>query len=154
MDIPEYTSRVRALEAKLYRTAKCILKNDTDAADAVQEALLSAWRGLASLRNEAYFETWLMRIVINECKKLIKKRDRRSEEPLPPVLTAPDEPETDLYACLMRLDEKYRLPIVLYHIQGYDIESIGRILSLPSGTVKTRLSRGREKLKSLIGQEV
>ncbi|MBQ5769908.1 MAG: sigma-70 family RNA polymerase sigma factor [Clostridia bacterium] len=153
MDAHEYTSRVRAIETKLYRCAKCILKNDTDAADAVQEALLSAWRNLSSLRNEEYFETWLIRIVINECKRLIKKKNLLREEALSPTLTAPPEEEKNVYTFLMQLDEKYRLPIMLYHIQGYDVQSIARILSLPSGTVKTRLARGRERLKKLIGQE-
>ena len=105
MDVHEYTSRVRAIETKLYRCAKCILKNDTDAADAVQEALLSAWRNLSSLRNEDYFETWLIRIVINECKRLIKKRDLLREEVLSPTLAAPPEEEKNVYAFLMQLDQ-------------------------------------------------
>ena len=148
MDVHEYTSRVRAIETKLYRCAKCILKNDTDAADAVQEALLSAWRNLSSLRNEDYFETWLIRIVINECKRLIKKRDLLREEVLSPTLAAPPEEEKNVYAFLMQLDEKYRLPLILHYMSGYTTEEICRILHLPTGTVRSRLKRARERLKT------
>lgn len=154
MNLQEFSFRVRALETKLYKTAVCILKNDQDAADCVQEALLSAWKSLPRLKNEAYFDTWLTRILINECKMLIRSGRNRQAEALNDSICAPERTVTDVERALDALEEKYRLPIVLFHINGYNAEETARILKKPVGTIKTQLSRGRKKLKALLESEV
>ncbi len=154
MNLHEFSFRVRALETKLYKTAVCIVKNDADAADCVQEALLKAWKSLNKLKNEAYFDTWLTRILINECKMLIRSGRRRMEDTLTDSVPAPERAENEIERALNLLDEKYRLPIVLYHINGYSLDETAKILNAPAGTIKTRLSRGRTKLKALLESEV
>lgn len=154
MELHEFSSRVRALEKKLYKTAVCILKNDSDAADCVQEALLHAWKSLTRLKNEAYFDAWLTRILINECKMLIRSGKSRQEGELTENIPAPDSETNEIESALNALDEKYRLPIVLYHVNGYSVEETARILKKPLSTVKTQLSRGRKKLKALLESEV
>ena len=154
MDLQEFSFRVRALERKLYKTAICILNNDQDAADCVQEALLKAWKSLDKLKNEAYFDTWLTRILINECKMQIRLKKRQREDALIDSIPAPERSENEIERALHALEEKYRLPIVLYHINGYSIEETAKISGVPVGTIKTRLSRGRMKLKALLESEV
>lgn len=154
MDLHDFSFRVRALETKLYKTAVCIVRNDADAADCAQEALLNAWKSLNKLKNEAYFDTWLTRILINECKMLIRSRQKAREDHLTDSLPAPEKDENELERGLNALDEKYRLPIVLYHINGYSLDETAKILHTPPGTIKTRLSRGRMKLKALLESEV
>lgn len=154
MELHEFSSRVRALEKKLYKTAVCILKNDADAADCVQEALLHAWKSLTRLKNEAHFETWLTRILINECKMLIRSGKNRPTEILTESIPAPDQETREIESALEALDEKYRLPIVLYHVNGMSIEETALILKKPISTIKTQLSRGRKKLQALLESEV
>lgn len=154
MNLHEFSFRVRALETKMYKTAVCIVKSDADAADCVQEALLKAWKSLNRLKNEEYFDTWLTRILINECRMLIRSRNRQREEALTDSIPAPERQENDIERALSTLAEKYRLPIVLYHINGYSLDETAKILNAPAGTIKTRLSRGRMKLRALLESEV
>ena len=76
MNKPEFVQRVEDYQARMYRVALTILGRGADAEDAVQDALLSAWRALGSLRDEQYFETWLMRILINVCRSELRARAR------------------------------------------------------------------------------
>ena len=154
MELHEFSSRVRALEKKLYKTAVCILRNDADAADCVQEALLHAWKSLPRLKNEAYFDTWLTRILINECKMLIRSGKSHRTGELTENIPAPDPENAEIEIALGALEEKYRLPIVLYHVNGYSLDETALILKRPPGTVKSQLSRGRKKLKALLESEV
>ena len=70
----DFIRRVRGCERRLYRVARTMLPSEADCEDAVQEALLRAWDRLDTLREEAYFETWLMRIVINQCRTFYRRR--------------------------------------------------------------------------------
>ena len=74
MDEQEFSRRVMQSRDKLFRIAYTLLHNEQDCADALQEALLRAWQNLSRLREERYFDTWLVRILINECKRLRARR--------------------------------------------------------------------------------
>lgn len=150
MDKTEFTAAVLAAEPTLYRVAKSMLGSEHDCADAAQQAILRAWEQLDSLRRPQYFKTWLTRILINECTAILRLRQR----------TAPYEPEqaeaipapaaddhSDLYAALRALDEKLRLPVVLYYLEGFKTREIAGMLGIPEGTVKTRLRAAREQLR-------
>ncbi|NLF28562.1 MAG: RNA polymerase sigma factor [Clostridiales bacterium] len=143
----EFQARVLGCERRLYGVAYMLLNSAADCEDAVQEALLRAWRRLPSLREEAYFETWLARIVINECKQLMRKRVRRAESPLPETLPAPPPPNPELYRALRALDARHRIVLTLKYVDGYGVAEIARILRVPQGTVASRLSRARKMLK-------
>ena len=109
MDEREFSERVAAMERKLYRVSFALLRSDADCADAVQEALLKAWRALAWLRREEYFETWLTRIAINECRRILRMRRHALE--LDARLPAPEPPDVGLRDALMALDVQLRLPV-------------------------------------------
>ena len=136
----------------LYRISKSILNNDADCEDAVQEAIATGFGRLSTLRQEAYARTWLTRILIHECYSLLKKREKTAA-----MLTEPEEEYidldySDLYEALSALKREYRLTIVLYYLEGYSIEEIAKILRIPAGTVKSRLSRGRRDLRCIMEQ--
>lgn len=152
MDEREFAARVKARERQLYRVAFAMMQSDADAADAVQEALVSAWLHIGSLREAAFFETWLTRILINECKRLMRKRFLR---PLPIAEVTPTAPAPDmgLRQALSALSPNDRMALVLKHVEGYSIEEIAHMLRLPGGTVKSRLSRARTRLKALLEKE-
>ena len=150
-----FTREILAMTDTLYGVSRTYLHQDADCADAVQESILKAWVHLASLKKEAYFRTWVIRILINECKSMCKRKRRMVPVAQFPDTIAPPGPDNGLYAVLLALDEKYRIPLVLYHCEGYAVEEIARILRLPKGTVLSRLFRGREKLRQdFAAQEV
>lgn len=149
MDKNTFTEEVRKSEATLYRVSKSILQNDKDCEDAVQEAILKAYRKLESLKKEAFFKTWLVRILINECYKLnrLHKKNVSYEDYINPNSTAAAENYSELYLSIMRLDEDLRTLVILYYIEGFNIAETANILKMPVGTVKSRLSRARTNLK-------
>lgn len=154
MDNQEFQDRVRACERRLYATAYLLLHVTADCEDAVQEAVLRAWQRLPRLQNPQFFETWLTRIVINECKSQLRRRSRRGETELSPRLAAPVSPEPELHAALTALKWKYRVVLTLKYIDGYTIEEIARILTLPRGTVASRLDQAKRLLRAQMKGEI
>lgn len=147
MDKEEFTRAVLEYESTLYRVAKSMLGSEADCADAAQNALLRAWEKQHTLRDTAYFKTWLTRILINECRAMLRQRARfvPLEEEAAEGEIAPER-DSGLYEAVMGLDVKYRVPFVLYYIEGFRTREIASMLKLPEGTVKTRLRRAREIL--------
>ena len=104
-------------------------------------------------------KTWVTRILINECRN-IQRRYRREipTEPLPeraapPERVAPPDADRELHDAILRLDEKHRVPIVLHYLEGYSVKEIARMLKLPTGTVKSRMTSARETLKKTLSEE-
>ena len=148
MDQQQFIARTQAVQGRLYRVSRTLLRCDADCEDAVQEAIVKAWVKLDTLREEQYFETWLIRILINECKNVYRRKI--PGEALPETLTAPEPPDPALRDALERLDVKFRLPLVLHYLEGYRVREIAKMLRLPEGTVKRRLHQARKLLKSAL----
>ena len=148
----DFIQRVRACERRLYRVARTMLPQECDCEDAVQEALLRAWDRRETLRQEAYFDTWLIRILINQCKTFYRRRPPEPAELTEDIPQATSE-ETPLLEALMALPRKQRVALELHYIEGYSVAETARILRLPEGTVKWRLKRGRELLKQSLNRE-
>ena len=155
MDNNEFTQLIIEAEATLYHISKSILKNDSDCADAVQEAIVKAFSKLHTLRNEQYFKTWICRILIHECYQICRTRKKTVsyEEYLEGEQPTATPRELDLYSAIMSMKEKLRLVIVLHYIEGFRTSEIAGILKIPEGTVKSRLSRGRLELKSILEEQ-
>ena len=151
MDKQEFTRRVTAMQDRLYRLACGQLRSPHDRSDAVQEAILKAWCALSRLRDPALFDTWLTRILINECHNLQRSAARRASMDSIPEPTAPGaETDSPVRDAILELPEKYRLPVILHYMNGYTTEEIARILRVPTGTVRSRLKRARERLKETL----
>ena len=146
-----FTQRVLAMQDRLYRVSCTLLCCEADREDAVQSALEKAWRGRFLLRQEQYMETWLTRILINECYAIM----RRSRRIIPMAEVGENQPaqweaqNADEMLCraLTALPDTLRLPIVLHYMEGMDIRTIARTLRIRESAVKSRLHRGREKLR-------
>ena len=157
MDEKAFEERILALEPKLYRTACAILWNDADAADAMQECILKAWRKQDSLKDPVRFSAWTMRILINECRN-VQRRGRNRTVPLEDAMVK-QEPigeetiDLGLRQALRALPPKLRLPLLLHHMDGYSLEEIARMLRLPVSTVKGRLYEARKRLRALLEKE-
>ena len=146
MDEREFEQRVRACTQKLFRICYAILPERADRDDAIQEALIKAWRRRGTLRDLALFETWLTRIAINECKNILRRRKHASTAELDESIPAARD-------ALRSLDLKLRLPMVLHYVDGYTIAETARILGVPTGTIKHRLQRARTILKEQLKEE-
>ena len=148
----EFIERVRACERRLYRVARTMLRREADCEDAVQEALLRAWAKLYTLREDAYFETWLIRILINQCKQIYRRQPPAAAE-LSESIPARDAGDSAVLTALMALPDKPRIALELHYIEGYSVKECARMLAVPEGTVKWRLSQGRALLKRELGEE-
>ncbi len=137
----------------LYRVSYTQLSQSCDRDEAVQECLYKAWKKRHQLKDERHMQTWVIRILINECHNI--QRKRRRELPLGelPERVAPADTDVELHDALFSLDEKLRLPILLHYIEGFSIKEVAQILRMPQGTVKSRMLRGRQKLKKILCEE-
>ena len=139
----------------MYKVARSILKNDDDVADAIQDTILNCFEKIHTLKRPEYFKTWLIRILINECDQILRHYRKVS-----PQEELPEEPRQDrslaefeFKEMLGQVDEKYRVILVLYYEQGFKISEIAELLELNENTVKTRLARAREQIRSAYFQE-
>ena len=137
-----FERQVIALRKQLYYVSYSLLPNSPDQEDAVQECIYKALQKRETLKQDGYLKTWLMRILINVCHEM--RRKRRREFPSEEIaVVRPDTANGGIFEAIIGLDEKYRLPIVLHHHTGHSVQEVAQILRLPEGTVKSRLSRGR-----------
>ena len=143
----EFARQVEQLQGTLYRIAATVLPQLCDREDAVQSAILNAWRRLPTLREDERFQPWLIRIMLNECYALLRRRKRETPTDTLPDMPAPETGDPDLYRFFVRLPEKLRMTMVLYYVEGYDVREVAQILRLPQGTIKSRLARGREQMR-------
>lgn len=153
MNEQEFAQRLEEIRPTLYRICCMQLSSAADREDAIQEAIFKAWRKRHTLREERYFSTWFIRILINECHNL-QKRQRR----LAPLETAPEPSvppqDSSLRRALEALEEPLRMCILLHHIEGYSVREVARMLKISEGAVKQRLFRGRKQLRQRLAEEV
>lgn len=149
-----FTNLVLDSEETLYRISMSMLKNETDCEDAVQTAILKAYEKLGTLKNEEFFKTWLVRILINVCNTQLKNRNKTTEisehQEIPNPKSSSAE-ELEVREAIENLPVKLRQVVVLFYIEQFTIKEIKSILKIPEGTVKSRLSKGRELLKTQLG---
>lgn len=152
MDEQAFLDAVRRDQAMLYRVAYTLLHNGEDCNDALQDAVVNAWRRLHTLRDEKAFRAWMTRITVNCAKDMLRRRRLEIVE-LTETIAAPPVADPVLSDALARLKEGLRLPITLYYMEGLSVAEIAQAMRLPQGTVKNRLARGRKKLAELLGEE-
>ncbi len=150
---------VRRHRDRLWAVALRTLGDPEDAADAVQDAVISAYRRAGSYRGDAAVTTWLHRIVVNACLDLIRRRNVRPVHLLPLEYadsSSPRDPiedrqvRLDVVAALASLPVDQRLAIVLVDVEGYPVVEAAAILGVPTGTVKSRCARGRARLAAVL----
>lgn len=140
---------------RLWGVAMRTLGHPDDAADAVQEALVSALRRADTYRGEASVSTWLCRIVVNGC--IDRLRRERPTVPLADQHLPRPDPAGALTTrlavddALLTLPVEQRVAIVLVDVQGWPVAEVAQLLQIPVGTVKSRCARGRARLATLLG---
>jgi RNA polymerase sigma-70 factor (ECF subfamily) len=160
-DPTAFTTLVRRHRDRLWAVALRTTGDPDEAADALQDALLSAHRSAASFRGDAQVTTWLHRIVVNACLDRLRRAKARPTVPLPDHDSAhPIEPSDplgrrelawEIDRALRTLPDDQRAALVLVDVEGYSVDETADLLGIPSGTVKSRCARGRAKLVPLLG---
>lgn len=149
---------------RLWAVALRTMRNPEEAADALQEAYISAFRRAHTFRGDAKVTTWLHRVVVNACLDRIRHNKVRRAEPLPEdpdrsaELSVADESDqlevkerrADVTAALSQINADQRAAVVLVDMEGYSVEEAAQILGCAVGTIKSRCSRGRAKLVPLL----
>jgi RNA polymerase sigma-70 factor (ECF subfamily) len=152
---------VRRHRDRMWAVALRTSRDREEAADALQDALISAYRAAGSFRGESAVTTWLHRIVVNACLDRMRRRQARATVPLPSdgpgELPEPRdrvaERDTRMVVedALGQLPVEQRAAIVLVDVEGYSVADTAAMLGVPEGTVKSRCARGRARLAVLLG---
>jgi RNA polymerase sigma-70 factor, ECF subfamily len=168
-DLHAFNELVLEYESLVYNVCYRILGQQQAAEDAAQDAFVSAWRNIGSFRGET-FRPWLLRIAANLCRDELRRRGRRPSSSLDFALEAgvPEPPDRDLppeevtlnaelrtrlQSALDQLPEEQRTAVVLCDVEGLDYTEIAVVMNTSLGTVKSRIARGRLKLRELLKRE-
>ncbi|MFX3631408.1 MAG: sigma-70 family RNA polymerase sigma factor [Candidatus Pristimantibacillus sp.] len=143
---------IRMHEPIMYSIAQGILRGSkADIIDAIQESILLAYKGIIQLREPAFFRTWLVRILINECRKMLKHN--RKVVPVELIYEKKSgemESDMELMDLLSGLDLEHKEIVILFYIEDIPIKEIAQIVGLTESGVKSRLYRARFKLAMLL----
>ncbi len=152
MDRERFIAEIEACSGMMYRVAWSILRNDADCEDALQDAALKAWEKRNRLREERYFRSWIIRILINACYDTQRKRRRTVPlEEMPEQAAAAPDPA--LAMALEAIPEKLRLPLVLCYSEGMTYEEAATALRIPVSTLRGRIHRGKNELRKELDAE-
>lgn len=156
-DPDAFGTLVRRHTGRLWAVALRTLRDPDEAADALQDALVSAFRGAAAYRGDSEVTTWLHRVVVNACLDRIRRAKARPSVPLPEhdLAQRGDAHDSlvtrlDVRSALTRLPEAQRLAIVLVDLHGLSVAEAAQVLEVAPGTVKSRCARGRATLAVLL----
>jgi RNA polymerase sigma-70 factor (ECF subfamily) len=172
-DDDAFATCVRTYCGQMLLVGRRILRNEEDANDAVQDAFLSAFKGISQFKGQSRLGTWLHRIVVNAALGRLRSRQRHPEKsiedllphfgdgehqidpPVPwqatPETTAQDQETRALVQrCIGQLPETYRIVLLLRDIEGLATEETAQILGTSTAVIKTRLHRARQALRSLL----
>lgn len=164
-DPDAFAELVRRHRDRLWAVALRTTGDPEEAADAIQDALLSAFRRASTFRGDAQVTTWLHRIVVNACLDGMRRRKAKPSDPLPvdqdrSMALSSEEPtgylpevsdrRADVLAALMQLNDEQRAALVLVDMEGYTVDEAADLLDCAPGTVKSRCSRGRARLAPLL----
>lgn len=157
-DAEAFNELIENNKIKMYKTAKSILNNEDAICDAIQETLISAYKNIDKLKENKFFSTWIIRILINKCYDIISKNKKLGT--VVDISEVQDVKTFDRYdsdsivsKVLNQIDEDLKVVTVLFYYDGFSIKEISQIVNIPEGTVKSRLSRAREKLYILLKKE-
>ena len=155
MSKEEFTAFAAKYMDTIYRVAYSWTKNPDDANDVTQDVLIQLYKTTREFESDSHLKNWLIRVTVNQCKMLFRSPWRKIEDigEYADTLGFEEESHLALFQALMKLDKKYRVPILLFYYEGYSTAEIASILKVPEKTVSTRLFRARAKLKDYLKEE-
>lgn len=139
-------------KTSLYRVALSMLSEKQDIEDAIQNCIIKAYEGVIYLRKNEFFKTWLIRILINECKHIMKSNNKviHIEEVNRDIGVNDNYNNLELTNAVSLLEEDLKIVTTLFYFEDIPQKDIAKILGIPEGTVRSRLSRARNKLYDIL----
>ncbi len=154
MNLQDYTKAVDAYADSLYRVAYSYTYTKVDTEDVLQNVFLKLFQAKKSFNSEEHLKQWLIRVTVNECHNLHRSFWKRNiihmEEIEKSAQNFLTDEDIDLHNALLQLPNEYRVIIHMYYYEGYKTKEISKILRVKEATVRTRLARGRDRLKELL----
>ena len=153
-DQQAFSELVNIIKKDLYYTAKAKLKNEEDIEDAIQETLFKCYRNINKLRYNAFFKTWIIRILINECNNIYRRKNNNivsyEEIELEKYICTPNYNENLEFEFLIQdLTHEEKIVLTLYYCCKYTIKEISKIVKINQNTIKGKIARARNKIKKL-----
>ena len=150
-----FACAVRDHKDTVFRVAFSCMKNSDDAEDITQTVFLKLFECRNEFESFEHLRNWLIRVTVNQCRTVFRAPWRRTEniEDYAQRLAMPSPEHTELLQAVMELPEKYRVIIYLFYYEGYSTEEIAGLLGEPAATVRTRLARGRKRLRMILTEE-
>lgn len=152
----DFISLIEPNSTAYYRISKGILSSEEDVKDAIQNTLIIIYNKLYTLKNISLFKTWSIRILINECNKIYNlNRKFVNLERVEDIssYTINSDNKIDLYNAISTLSKELRIPTILFYFDDLSYKEISKILSIPEGTVKSRVFRAKEKLYEILKED-
>lgn len=151
----EFRAAVEQHRDTVFRLAYTYVRDAADADDVAQDVFVKLLRHNEPFVSGEHLRNWLVRVTINQCRSLFRRPWRRVEdlESYAETLAMPTEEHADLFVHVMRLPEKYRVPLVLYYWGNYSTDEVATLLHMRPATIRTRLARARAQLRTLLNEE-
>lgn len=151
----QFTAYAEQYMDTVYRVALHDLKSPSHAEDVTQNVFLKLLKEKKPFENDQHVRSWLIRVTINECKNLVRKRWWRHEsfDDYAHKLSFDNPRHSEVFCAVLALPKRYRLPIYLHYYEEYTTQEIADLLKIPKSTVCTQLKRGRALLKQALAEE-
>lgn len=156
-DEEAFTELILSMKNDLYKISKTRLNDDNDISDAIQETMINAYKHLKKLKDNTNFKSWIIKILINECNKIYKRKSKKQklfekitiEENLSKLDNSINSinSKMDFELLINKLNYEEKLIVTLYYNNKYSCNEIANILNMNINTVKSKLSRAKDKVK-------
>lgn len=139
----------------IYRVAYSWTKNSDDANDVTQDVFMQLYKTDKEFESDSHIKNWLMKVTVNRCRMLFRSLWNKMEDinDYAETIGFEDESHLDLFLAVMKLDKKYRVPLMLFYYEGYSTKEISSFLGIPEKTISTRLFRAKAKLKDYLKED-
>lgn len=153
-DKKAFMELIKSNKKSMYKVARAMVFNEEDIKDVFQDTIIKAYESIEKLKEPQYFSTWLIRILINNCNDVIKKRKKViSLEIVKEESYKEKFKNVDLYMAINELEEDLKMVIIMFYFMDMAIKDIAKAQSIAEGTVKSRLNRARKKLEEKLSKE-
>ena len=152
-DDEAFDELILSIRKELYLIAKTKLSNDDDIADSISETILICYKNIKKLKHDEYFKTWIIRILINECKKTYKRNKKRNlsieDNDLENYIVSEEKFENNLSfdIVIKDLNDEEKLILTLFYCSEYTTKEISKILNKNENTIRSKISRAKNKLR-------
>ena len=152
-DKDSFSELINYLKMDLYKIAKVRLKNEDDILDVIQETIISSYKSIKKLNNPDNFKKWIIKILINKCNNIYLEKNNKniSLEEFTNIYEYEDEKDfsnIEMEDILKYLNDEEKMIITLYYLEDYKSKEIAWLLDMNENTVKTKISRAKNKLKT------